>query len=554
MNRYKKVLTLKLPYCPHPYDLDRENDFRLKAPFLPIPSLALASLCGFLEKYGKGNYEIKAVDVNIEGYAEPGSVIDILSYPDLLVRHIKNHDYDVLALSAMFVFNVRWVQEAVMLSRKFHPQAKIILGGGYATLFPERCLREHDIDYVVIGEGEPTLLHILNKYNKCSDDDFTRFFPFDGYASREGGIVAKSTMIDLRKLPMPAWSYLDVKNYFIRSGDNILPIEGSRGCIYNCTYCCTHLSWGKKIRYKTVENVMKEIISLDEQYKVETLHFVDDNLSFSREWFKRLLQEIINANLPMEINFSNFSVKHLDNELIELMPRAGIKRVSLAVESGSPEMQDKIKKRIDFNKVREIVRIIKSNDMSVHICWMIGFPNETLEQINKTFDFSKELRANSNQFLTVLPYPGTELFQEAKNKGILNFSDDDLSKFDNRKCDYLLSKEWNYDMLQEMIYDVNIEVNFLNNVLLDTHEGQKSMAQFLEKLLVRLPDHVIAHIILGYLCNNENDFLKRNKHYQAAVNLMSDAKLSAVFSKYLSGKHKIIDDFNMYLSNKESAI
>ena len=186
-------------------------------------------------------------------------------------------------------------------------------------------------------------------------------------------------------------------------------------------------------------------------------------MSFSRPWFVQFLKKLIEINLPIRIDVSNFSVMHLDEELISLMHNAGIKRVSMAVESGSQEIQMRINKIIDFGKLKEIIRIIKSKDMCVHLCWMLGFPGETLGQIKSTISLARELKAHSNQFLTVLPYPGTRMFKEAKDDGLLVFQEDDLDKFDNRSCDYLKSDEWNYAQLQEMIYDSNIEINFLNN-------------------------------------------------------------------------------------------
>ena len=165
MNNYKSVLLLKVPYCTHPDSFKEDTNFKTKAPFRPIPSLALATLSAFVDKYKKINYSLKVVDVNIEAYTQPGIPIDTTLYTNLLTKLIRDHDYDVLALSAMFVFNIKWVDTAVKLSKKFHPKAKIIVGGGYPTLFPERCLTEHDVDDVVIGEGDSTFLHILNKYN-----------------------------------------------------------------------------------------------------------------------------------------------------------------------------------------------------------------------------------------------------------------------------------------------------------------------------------------------------------------------------------------------------
>ena len=526
-----------------------------KSPFRPVPSLALASLCAFIERYKKFDYNLKAVDLNIEGYAEPGMPVDTTVYEGLLKGCIESNEYDVLCLSTMFVFNVKWVDAAVRFSKKLHPEAKIIIGGGYPTLFPERCLEEHGIDTVVIGEGEAVFLHILNRYNNYHDPEFEKRFTFEGYGTMDenGKIVIskqRRCFIDLGDLPIPAWNYLNVEKYFRTSGDKVLPIEGSRGCPYCCSYCCTYISWGRQVRYKPVERLIAEISEMKKRYRVDALHFVDDNLSFDKDWIKEFLRRIISMKLPLKFTASNFSSKNLDGEIIDLLVKTGMDRFSIAVESGCPEMQKRINKNLNLEKIREMVKQLKARKLYIHLCWMIGFPNETMEQINRTFNFARELRAHSNQFLTVLPYPGTQLFDEAKSAGLLVFQDDELDKFDNRRCDYLKSDEWNYDKLQKMIYDINIELNFLNNISLDTEEGMDYMLGFLENLMLRLPEHIVARIIIGYIYKKKNNMAKHEEYYNSARSLFKEKKLSETFSRYLSWKHPIVEDFNRYLETK----
>ncbi|MFZ0034187.1 MAG: radical SAM protein [Sedimentisphaerales bacterium] len=564
MKQFKSILLLKLPYYTHPEALSKDDDFRTKLPFRPAPSLALATLCGFIDKYKTFDYDLKAIDINIEAYTESKVPIDPAVYMDLLTDCIKNNEYDVLALSVAFVFNVRWVDVAVKLSRKFHPEAKIVIGGGYPTLFPALCPKNHDIDDVVIGEGESTFLHILNKYNNHHDPEFEKKFPFEAYASRNEKnevIVSdqKKSFIDMNNLPIPAWHYLNVEKYFKRSGDKTLPIEGSRGCPYRCSYCCTYLSWGRVVRYKPVEHLINEIKEMKKRYSVEALHFLDDNLSFSKKWIKEFLTQIIALKLPLKFVSSNFSIKHLDEEIIDLLDKAGITQFGIAVESGSPEIQKRINKNLNFDKVREVVKIMKSRNLHVHLLWMVGFPNETMNQIKSTFDFARELKATSNQFQPVLPYPGTQLYKEAKNANLLRFQEDTLDKFEIRKCNYLKSDEWDYDKLREMIYDVNIELNFLNNFLLDTKQGMDYMLRYIENFLLRLPEHIIARMIVGYLYKQKNNMAKCEEYYNSVINLFEDSILYNTFIKYLSWEHYIIDDFKQYLKttrgqNSEKAV
>lgn len=127
MKKYKSIFLLKVPYCAHPdSEIAKYQDFRKISTFRPVPSLALAALSAFIEKYKTYDYDLKSVDINIEGYTTPNTPIDTSVFKRLLCNFIKNTEYDVLALSAMFVFTVKWVESAIELSRRYHPDAKII--------------------------------------------------------------------------------------------------------------------------------------------------------------------------------------------------------------------------------------------------------------------------------------------------------------------------------------------------------------------------------------------------------------------------------------------
>ncbi len=561
MKKYKSVLLIKLPFCTHPDAINADDNFRTKAPFRPVPSLALATLAAFFEKYNSLDYKLKVIDVNIEAYRKPGVPIDTSVYIDLLSDIIKTNDYDVLALSTLFVFNVRWVETAVALSRKIRPGAKIILGGGYATLFPEHCLKQHDIDDVVIGEGEATFLHIVNKYNNHRDIEFEKKFPFEGYATKhkKGEIFKKTAthFIEMGDLPIPAWDKLNTERYFERSGDGLLPIEGSRGCPYGCTYCCTYLSWGKKVRYKPVDNLLNEMTEIGKKYKADTLHFNDDNLGFKKEWLMEFMERATKKNFGFKFSASNFSVKHLDEEIIDLLARVygPGQFVGIAVETGCPTMQKKINKNLDFNKIREVVQIMKKKKLHVHIHWMVGFPGEAIEQIQKTFAFARELRGHSNQFLTVTPYPGTKLFKEAEEAGLLRIPKYDFDKYDNRRSEYLKSDEWDYNLLQEMIYDANIEINFLNHPQMDIPGEIDEILLYLTELLKRLPDHIISRIMVGYIYKKKGNTKKGENYYDSAYKLFKKERLRKTFLKYLSWEeYDSIRDFNAYLEERQLVI
>lgn len=549
IKEYRKILLLKVPHYIHPDAVPESENFRLKSAFYVIPSFALASLCGFLEKHNAFGYDFSAVDINIEAFAEPGVPLEIKQYPALLEEQIKNREYDVLAISVMFVFNVRWLKMAVSYSRKYHPHAKIIVGGGYPTIYPEKCLEDYDVDTIVIGEGETSLVHILNRYNNFSDPAFEKKFPFDGYGEkgRDGTIKISplKTFLNMNDIPAASWNYLNVEKYFKNSGYRMLAIEGVRGCPYRCTFCNTRLSWGHKLRYKEVDTLIAEMLDLKKKYQAH-LHFVDDNRSVNREWIIDFLQKVIENNIEMEPVPSSFHVHHLDEEIIDLLKESGIKTVGIAVETGSLTMQKRLKKNLKFDQVKKVVNLIKSKGLRVHINYLFGFPNESMDQIQDTLKLARQLKAHSNQLLALIPYPGTEVFEEAKRDKLLAFDENNLDHFGPRRCDYILSDEWNAAKLEEIIYDTNIELNFLDNASLYIPEQLDTFREFCQNLLGRFPEHIIAYLVAGYIYKQQNDKNNYIKYYQDAVENLKNKNTYNTFNKYLSWDNPIINDFNNY--------
>ena len=200
----------------------------------------------------------------------------------------------------MFVMSQKWIDETLKFSRKYHPNAKTIIGGGYPSIFPEHALSRHGIDISVVGEGEDTFLHAVNRLNNIVDSEFEKNFPFEGYSATDGlgkifSVPRKKGFIDLKELPPASYKWLDIENYFKKSGNRTLPLEASRGCPYGCTYCNTHISWGRQVRYKTVDNIVAELSDLHSNYDAQ-LHLIDDNLSFDRKWTIEFLDKLITSD------------------------------------------------------------------------------------------------------------------------------------------------------------------------------------------------------------------------------------------------------------------
>jgi radical SAM superfamily enzyme YgiQ (UPF0313 family) len=266
------------------------------------------------------------------------------------------------------------------------------------------------------------------------------------------------------------------------------------------------------------------------------------------------LNRTIHENMLLESTPSSFHANHLDEELLDLLKTAGVKTVGIGVETGSQQMQRRLKKNLDLIKVKKVVDLIKSKGLLVHINFMVGFPHETMDQIKETLDLARELKAHSNQFLILVPYPGTEIYEQAKRDCILVHDDSSLDFFDPRKANALRSDEWTYEQLSDLIYDVNLELNFLNNPALSEEENRSGFLTYLDNLLLRIPGHVIALIILGYFEKKEETRRNWEERYTEALRSMEDREVNETFRKYLSLDHPIINDFNAYCETTHAQI
>ncbi len=550
-----KILLIKVPICyfPSPKALEilKEN-YATRSAFHFGPSLALALIDGSLKHYLTCDFELTVKDINT------ASILEKKYLMEEYFEHIENvfkDNYDIVLVSCQYMFNQSWVNYTVDLAHKLNPNAKIIVGGGFATIFPEKAVSSPFVDYAVIGEGEVTTVHIINKILSITDIDFENIYPFDGYAEKlpngKCKIVDKKTFItDLENHPTPDWSWFPIDRIV---GDNAdvtfsgLPVMCTRGCPHNCSYCSTKSYWGRRFIYDPVVKAINEILSIYKQYGITKCHIVDDNPALNNKWFLNLCKSIQELPEEIEIMFSNFSIKSMNSEIIEALKNIRQEKITIAIETGSQEMQKTIKKDLNLENIREKVKLIRESGLKVHACWMIGFPNETLDQIKQTTKMAVAIQTDSIQVYPVFPFPGTEMYRVAKGQNLLNLDENDFDTMRQHTPGKILSSEWDGELLSQIAYDTQIEANFLNNPAYDTESSRQDMRDYLKGLIIRLPDHPIISICLGYLEHildkNEES---RSSYYHKALELLNSE--SSFFRKYVNWDFPQLKDFESWLS------
>ncbi|TSC96874.1 MAG: radical SAM domain-containing protein [Parcubacteria group bacterium Athens0714_26] len=360
--------------------------------------------------------------------------------PEKFADILKNKKYDIIGIS-IFTFNVVRVREYIRQIKDLSPDTKIVLGGPHPScafasifqFFPE-------IDWAFRGEAEvgfARLADLFLRNNNISKDDLVTV---PGLIWRIDGrpVVNEQIFVDdLDELGTPSWDILKPQTYPLAPHGGffknfpIAPIIITRGCPFSCTYCAGYLVSGKKIRFRSVDNVIGEISMLYHQYGIREIHIEDDNFTFNRQFVVDFCRKLKENNLNVSWTCPNgVRLDTLDEELLLIMKDAGLYSISVGVESGSARILKDMKKSLTKEVIKEKITLIKKCGLEVTGFFIIGYPTETIDDIMETINFSLELGLKRAGFSLFKPFPGTEITRRLIESGELKeMSDEDWARF-----------------------------------------------------------------------------------------------------------------------------
>lgn len=366
------------------------------------PPLGLAYLAAYLEQNGT---DCRILDANLEGWGTEEVVRRIGAAPAAWVGITTNIVTARAAVELSRGIKARW------------PERKVILGGPYATALPEKALRDSGADVVVIGEGEETLGDLLRR----TDDPRTvRGICLPDPA---GGPVFRTPprdpIRDLESLPFPAYHLLpDLRRYRARTRARPFALLiTSRGCPFGCSYCNKNI-FGSVFRKRSAANIVAEVEWLTRRYHVRQIDIVDDvfNLDIARA--EEFFDLIIAKGIRVWFSFANgLRADRLTPGLVRKMKRAGVFKVSIGVESGSPLILKQIHKALDLDKAVEAIRLFRREGIVVSGFFMIGLPHDTPQTMQQTIDFARAANPHFAHYALTTPMPGTALYETIRHGG-----------------------------------------------------------------------------------------------------------------------------------------
>lgn len=407
MTEPKRVLLI-VPPCTM-----EEHIGRLSGGAGELPMLGLAFIAASLRDQG---HKVKIIDYEINDWPMSRVKNDINAF-----------NPDMVGMTA-YITNMRRCEEVARLAKEVSPTITVVIGGPQVTIFPSESFQSPYIDMIVLSEGE---IVVRNLINALEDED--KLVKVKGiWFRKKDGTIHKSPREDLVDnigiFPSPALDLFDMNKYFppvyIR-GKRAAHLLTSRGCPFKCTFCETKLTFGRSIRFYSTERILDELESLI-ALGYDGFQFYDDTFTANKKRVFKLCQGIIDKG--WKIQWMCYTrTNTVNKEILNIMKRAGCYMISFGIETADDDLLKIINKGLTTETNRKGIRLTREAGIQVTATFMIGLPTETREQTMKTIQFTLDEDINYLIMGITEPYPGTEMWVDAKKYGYF----DDTGKYKN---------------------------------------------------------------------------------------------------------------------------
>lgn len=407
----------------------------ISPPFLPFQRkgqepcfpLGLGYVASSLEAEG---FEVNILDMeaDCQEYSEQKSPSPNSSNMwQLLDGLLANQSPDIVGITVMSpkLANAIKVSKHV---RGLLPDCIVIMGGNHPTALPERLLDQGYADFVIRGEGERTIVELCRSLYRGLEIGEETDISGVSYHGRQGikNNPARPLIEDPDTLPLPG-RHLLLNDY--RRPESWAGIITSRGCPYRCSFCASRCMWGRRVRYRSIDNVMKEIDQLVRDYGSRYIRFFDDTFTMQRKRLKSLCKAVSEYR-PVLTWEATTRVDQLDPDTVSMMASSGCTKVYLGIESGSPRVRERMHKDESLEVIEPVLKLLNKHGILSVGFYMTGIPSETVEDMEKTRRLMVRLKTSYTALANYTLLPG---------------SDD----FKNRPADQDLNEDGNYFLPSE---------------------------------------------------------------------------------------------------------
>jgi radical SAM superfamily enzyme YgiQ (UPF0313 family) len=456
---------------------------------LPIGLLWIAS---YVRKHG---FTVKIIDGTIQ---------------DIKKTLLKiNHDIHVVGITATTDTILSAYDICEFIKKNISEKIICVVGGFHPTALPKKTLEESMFDIAVVGEGELTMLEILEKIRDKKPLDL-----IPGTAIKFDKKIKlnrpRKLIEDLNTLPFPAYDLIDMKMYFhgIRSRHSnpkrTVMLTVTRGCPYNCIFCASKAMWKRIVRFFSVDYIIKELQFLIQKYKIDGISFFDDELFQNKKFIYELCDSLISTGISKKIIWScQGRVDTIDHELIRKLKKANCVLIRFGMESGSEDTLKFLKRNtttVEQNKNAAI--LCKEENMACFGSFIIGSPFDELDDIVKTINFIQTYMHDNVDVFVMVPYPGTDAWDIYTKNNFLR-KDINWSNFIiESKNEYSLPviRTENFTPEQLMHIKNYIKINVVDPINFGKKVKKRNHRREIEKIL--FGDTRLAKFTLNYKLRN----------------------------------------------------
>jgi len=363
----------------------------------------------YLASVVKEEHDVKIVD----------SLIENLSF-DKVEKIIKKFYPDLVGITA----TTSMMPDAYKIARivkNIDENIKIVIGGPHVTFLPEKTIEECScIDFVIRGEGEITFKELVDYMIGKRDVKEIR-----GLTYKQNGSIKSNSSRELIKnldsIPLPSYELLPMDKYNA-DGVKFGTIMTSRGCPFNCIFCSSSLQFGKRWRAHSVNRVIEEISMLHNEYGIREIEFLDDTFTLNKKRAILIAENIKKEGMDIRWTASS-RVNTFSKEVAKSMKKGGCHTVYFGIESGSQKTLNFIGKGITLQQSLKAVEDAHDANLTSLGSFIIGFPDESKDDVKNTIKFSKKVGVNLAQFTVATPYPGTRLWNIALKRNLITSFD-----------------------------------------------------------------------------------------------------------------------------------
>lgn len=482
--------------------------------------IGILSLSAYLKKHLP--IEIKLIDFNV--VLNKIESFEYNSFSELFRDFLSAKEWlefspNIIGISTLFTPSYYNMLNIAKTARDIFPTSLITAGGGVPTNMYNEIFRDSAcFDALCYGEGERPLLGLVESVDK---KEFLG--THSSWITKEKVENKQPFQYDfienLDEIPFYDYGILNINDYGLSptissyasfdGKKNIFHVVTSRGCPHRCCFCASHTVHGREMRYHSIERISQDLKRLREQYGAEKIGFQDDHFLANKERAIKIIN--IAKELNMTVFFqSGLALYALDRKMLETMKSAGLKELVLAIESGSNRvLREIMHKPINLDIVRRVIKDCRELDIDTDANIVIGLPGETKQDIEDTSAFLKTLDATWFRIYIATPLVGSEMFETCVKHNYLSGS---YIGRDFKRAG-IETEDFTAEYIQEKVYSLNLELNFVGNSDFRLGNYEKALKGFENTIKVK-NDHALAYYFAAK-CYGKMNMEEKYRAYKA---------------------------------------